>query len=197
MSRHALILALALSGCASSRLLRVENTILTQRTTELEQKLADLERTAPSAEDFVRNPDMSTVQRFLGRAGYVHSPSPKNPNQVRLEYFGRNKNFGVNLQYFAGPKVLFVATSGYLSLEESNHLDSLVLLLVQLVTVNYDLLIGKFQLNPETGEIILSAEIPLADGLGYHALTETMKQMCEAADSRYPDLLKVAQGQGY
>ncbi len=194
---HALILAAVLGGCASSRLIRVENAVLTQRTTDLERRIAELEKTAPSAEDFVRSPDMDTVRQFLGREGYIFTDNPKNPNQVKLEYIGRNSTFGVNIQYFGGPKVLFIATSGYLTLEESNHIDSVVLLLVQLVTVNFDLLIGKFQLNPETGEIILSTEIPLADGLGFHALIGTMKQLCEGADARYPDLLKVAQGQGY
>jgi hypothetical protein len=61
---------------------------------------------------------------------------------------------------------LFIAATDYLQLEEATSSKAMVLLLTQLAAANYELLLGKFQLNPKNGEITLSVELNLDDGLG-------------------------------
>ena len=75
-------------------------------------------------------------------------------------------------------------------------MEAVVLLMVQLSTVNYDLLFGKFQLNPETGDVVLSTELQVADGLGYNAFLKALEGVLTTADSRYPELVQAAAGTG-
>ena len=184
-----------LSGCASRRLLAVENELLRNEAGELHRQVAALEHLVPDPDDFVREPDLEAVHVFLDRAGYQHDWEP-DAEHIRFEYVGHNTAFRVHLQVFSGTDVLFVSTSDYFSLAEASGTDSLVMLITELATQNYDLLLGKFQLNPQSGEIMLSVEITVRDGLGYRTLTSALEHLCRTADVRYPDLLLAARGRG-
>jgi hypothetical protein len=72
----------------------------------------------------------------------------------------------------------------------------MVLLLTQLVTMNYELLLGKFQLNPRSGEISLSVEVQVDDGLGFATFEAVLNHIIYTADQRHPDLLQAARGRG-
>jgi hypothetical protein len=71
-----------------------------------------------------------------------------------------------------------------------------VLLLVQVAALNYELLVGKFQLDAETGEIILSVELATEDGLGMATVLSALDSLTHTADARYPDLKRAAAGTG-
>ena len=58
------------------------------------------------------------------------------------------------------------------------------------------LLIGKFQLNPGTGDITISAELNLDDGLGYQTFQSVLRHLIKTADEKHPDLVRAAKGQG-
>lgn len=183
-------------GCASKRLLVIENQLLRQQAGQLETRVTELERELPDPDDFALNVDLETVHDFLDRAGYVHTWNQSGQGHIRIEFSGRNTSFAVTLQHFPSANVLFLATKGYLRLEEAQSTESVVLLLVQLAALNYDLLVGKFQLNPETGEILLSSELHTADGLGYHTLLQAVDHLTQTADARYPDLERAIEGLG-
>jgi hypothetical protein len=68
--------------------------------------------------------------------------------------------------------------------------------MVQLATLNYELLLGKFQLDPHTGDVLLSMELSLADGLGYDTLSSAVDHLVRTADARYPELSRAAHGRG-
>jgi hypothetical protein len=89
-----------------------------------------------------------------------------------------------------------MVATGYLRLEQATTSKSMVLLLTQLAAMNYDLLIGKFQLNPGSGDITISAELNLDDGMGYQTFQSVLKHLIETADAKYPDLVRAAKGQG-
>jgi hypothetical protein len=72
----------------------------------------------------------------------------------------------------------------------------MVLLLTRLAAMNYDLLIGKFQLNPNTGDITLSSEINVDDGMGYQTFYSVLHHLIATADAQYPTLVQAARGQG-
>jgi hypothetical protein len=196
VSRLSLLLMLALSGCASRRVLKLENALLEQRTTTLEQQVAELEAGRPDPADYERSPDLETVDRYLERAGFVHTWNKTGNGHIRMEFAGHNANFAVTIQHFPSAGVLFMATSDYLHLADAQSIESVVVLLVQLAAINYDLLLGKFQLNPETGEILLSTELQLGDGLGYHTFVDALDHLCQTADARYPDLKHAIEGLG-
>ena len=62
--------------------------------------------------------------------------------------------------------------------------------------MNYEMLIGKFQLNPTTGAISLSAEINLDDGMGYQTFKSVLGHLIKTADSQHPTLINAASGLG-
>jgi len=184
------------SGCASRRLLVVENELLRERVGELEARVAELSKDLPNPDDYARPIDLATVDRWLTRAGYVHTYNAAGQGHVRLEFAGRNTSFSVSVQYFPSRNVLFMATSGYLRLDEAQSVESVVLLLVQVAALNYDLLVGKFQLNPETGEILLSTELYVQEGVAYATFLQALDSLCATADDRYPDLQRAIEGLG-
>jgi hypothetical protein len=107
-----------------------------------------------------------------------------------------NTTFNVIFQLFDDQQVLYIATHNYLRIEEAASSQAMVLLLTKVATLNYDLLLGKFQLNPNSGGISLSSEIHLNDGLGFQTFQEVVNNLIGTADSSYPDLLRAAGGQG-
>jgi hypothetical protein len=118
------------------------------------------------------------------------------PNVLTIPIEGKNTAFKVNLQLFEREMVLFMVATGYLQLEDATNAPAMVLLLTQLAALNYDLLIGKFQLNPSSGDISISAEINLDDGMGYQTFQSVLHHLIQTADSHHPDLLKAAGGMG-
>lgn len=189
------LVALLLSGCASSRLLRVENTLLQQEVDTLQETVDTLRLQALPEDDYVRRPALSDVHRFLDDSGYSHVLADDG-SHIRLEYGGDTTDFAVTLQLFERPGVLFLSTKNYLRLGEAEGTESVVLLLVRLATLNYEMLLGKFQLNGETGEVLLSAEIHLQDGLSRQKLVRILDHLCTTADKHYPTLSSAVSGNG-
>ncbi len=182
------------NGCASAKLLRLENEVLKNQNRELRDNLAACQADAPPP-DFATVVTVDVVRGYLERAGF--SGLETKPNGVlTVLVSGRNTTFTLNIQLFPREKVLFLAVSDYLRLEDATTSSAMVLLLTQLAALNYDLLLGKFQLNPRTGEISFSVELNLDDGLGFRTLKAASDHLVRTADERYPELLRAAQGTG-
>jgi hypothetical protein len=194
---RALLFSLALSavsGCATAKLLRLENEVLRKRTETLEASLATCQTDAPSA-DFATSVDMEVLADFLVRSGYADAEA--GGDQIyTIAIDGRNTDFQLSVQLFNRENVVYFAVHDYLTLEDATSSQSMVLLLTQLVTMNYELLLGKFQLNPRSGEISLSVEVQVDDGLGFRTFDAVLNHVVFTADKRYPDLLRAAQGRG-
>lgn len=184
--------ALTLPACASRKVLRMENQLLSQ---ELQQAYDDLGacRSEAGPRDFVTQVDLDTVQAWLTRAGF--GPVERTDTDVLVVpirgSFGESR---LSAQVFEQDKVLFMAVSDYLRLEDATSSRSMVLLLTQLAAMNYELLLGKFQLNPRTGEITLSVELKLDDGLGYRTFEAASQHLVKTASERYLELARAAGG---
>ncbi len=189
-----ILMTTGLLACPSRRLLVLENRVLNQENTELHQRLQG-QLSPMGAEDFDPQPTLETVHRYLERAGYNHEWTPE-ATQVRMEFVGINTDFSVVVRHFDGPKVLFLTTRDYASLDLAADAQGAVLLLTTLATLNYELLLGKLQLDPETGEILLSAEIHVGDGLGYATFVQGLELLLHGADRHYTDIVAAASGRG-
>ena len=187
--------AVSLAGCASQRVLKLENQVLRMENERLTKRNAALEERTPSAEDFVRDVDLDAIAKFLERAGYVHEIIADRKG-IRMEFAGEHTTFGLNLQLFSRSQILFMATNSYLRLEDARDQRGVILLMVKLAALNYDLLVGKFQLNPETGDILLSSELHLGDGLSYSSFVMALDHLLQTADDRYAELERAAAGSG-
>ena len=188
--------ALLLGGCASKRMLRLENHVLRDQNAELQLQVDALEDRAADPDKWVKAVDLDVLHRFLDRAGYVHTVVRDDSPHIRLDFGGRNKTFGINIQHFPKAGIVFLATSGFLRLEDTQNTRSAVLLMIQLATINYEMLVGKLQLNPETGEVVMSTELHVKDGLGYDTFIQALDRLTTAADEQYPDLERAASGVG-
>ena len=189
MTGAGLLLALA---CAP-RLLRVENELLRMQNAELRSRIDAAERSARPS-DFAAEVNGEVLRSYLGRVG--HSNPEQGPGDLlTVPISGRNARFRVSVQHFPRERVLFIATHDYIRLEEVTSSNAMVLVLTQLAALNYDLLLGKFQLNPRSGEISLSVEINLDDGLGFATWSAAFAHLVRTADERYPDLMRAVQGQ--
>lgn len=158
---------------------------------------AELEtsRAQAAPADFATVVDLELVIRYLERAGFP-APDRTPSGLLAVPVEGRNTSFRLTLQHFEREAVLFIAVTDYLRLEDASSSQAMVLLLTQLAAFNYDMLLGKFQLNPRTGEISLSIELNLDDGLGFKTFSTVTQHLVRMADDKYPELLRAAQGQG-
>lgn len=183
-----------LTACSTPKVLRVENQMLQRENVELRDKLATCSsHAAPS--DYLTSVDMDGVARFIARAGYS-GVEPVSDQILSIPVEGNNTSFRVNVQLFEREQVLFMVAAGYLEIEAATSSKSMVLLLTQLAAMNYEMLIGKFQLNPTTGAISLSAEINLDDGMGFQTFQSVLGHLIKTADTQHPNLLSAASGLG-
>ena len=188
------LVLLSLLGCARTKLLHLENQVLEQENTKLRQSLEGCEAQAPPP-DFAVNVTPEIVADYLRRSGFADATLlPTGVLSAPVQ--GTNTDFTLTIQLFEREKVLFIAATDYLQLEEATSSKAMVLLLTQLAAANYELLLGKFQLNPKNGEITLSVELNLDDGLGFRTFHSVVHHLTKTADERYPSLLRAAQGQG-
>lgn len=187
--RLGLVGLLLAPGCVGARVARLENELLRAELVELRASAA-LAGTAAL-------PPVSTelLVRYVERAGL---PSPeRSPSGVMVvPCEGVNARFRLSLQHFEREQVLYLAVVDYMDLEVASSSGAMVLLLTQLAAINYELVLGKFQLNPRTGAITLSVELKTDDGLGFRSFDAAVHQLLETADERYPDLMRAARGQG-
>ena len=193
----ALAAPLVLGSCASRRLLVLENQVLQAENDRLRERIDTLEDKLPDGSDFRTDVDLQVVAAWLDKAGFIHKTRGEGKNQlIELEYDGENTEFTVTMQHFPKSGVLFLATHDYLRLDDAPDSRGVVLLLVKLAALNYDLLVGKFQLDPESGDILLSAELHLGDGLGYNTFVRLLEHLLSTADDKWPELHRAAKGQG-
>lgn len=190
-----IIFLVLLSGCFfAPKVMRVENQLLHRENTELRDKLETCSESAAPA-DYLREVTMTGVVQYLNRAGYNEIEAVSD-TVISIPVKGANTTFKVNIQVFERENVLFMVTAGYLDLEAATSSTAMVLLLTQLAVMNYELLIGKFQLNPSSGAISLSAELNLDDGMGFQTFQSILGHLIDTADSQYPALQSAAQGLG-
>ncbi len=187
-------IALLLGGCASPRLLRMENDLLAEQSAALRGEVEACRGASPPA-DFAAVVTLDLIRGYLARVGF--DEVRVGPGELlTFTVQGQNTVFDVAVQLFHEEHVLFLSTHRYLSLEAASSSGNMVLLLTQLVSLNYDMLLGKFQLNPRTGDIALSVELYLDDGLGYRSFRTALAHLVRTADDRYPELRRAARGEG-
>jgi len=183
-----------LLACGSQKLLRLENALLKTQNKELREQLGTCEDQGPP-DDFVTEISIELIREYLTRSGFQEGEQIG--DLISVPVSGENTSFRVTVQHFEREKVLYIATHDYLRMEEASSSQAMVLLLTQLAALNYELLLGKFQLNPQNGAIALSVELNLDDGLGYKTFEAVVTHLARTADSKYPQLVRAASGRGF
>lgn len=190
-----LLVTLGLTACTSARVLRLENKFLISENETLQQEMQSLRATQIDPKMFTKNITLDTLSALLTSSGYLHEVN-RDKSHIHLDYNGKNRQFGLSIQYYEKAKVVFIATNKYFSLDQAQSTSSVVLLAVKLMALNYEMLLGKFQMNPESGEILLSTELYVGDGLGHTTLLQALDHLCRIADDKYDELRQAASGVG-
>lgn len=190
-----LLVSLLLSGCASTRILRVENRLLERENEALELENSSLRDTQLDPKLFTKRVTLSQISALLKRSGYEHE-FDQTKQVIRLKYTGKSASFGLNIQHYEKAQVLYIATNNYFSLDHAQNTSSVVLLAIKLMALNYEMLLGKFQMNPESGAILLSTEVYVGDGLGHATLLQALDHLCRVAEEKLPELTQAASGVG-
>ncbi len=189
-----LVIIPLLLACSSHKLLRLENEVLKTQNKELREQLGSCEAQGPP-DDFVTEISPVLLQEYLFRAGF--QGAEQIGDLISVPVVGEHTTFRVTVQHFEREKVLYIATHDYLRMEDAASSQAMVLLLTQLAALNYEMLLGKFQLNPKNGAIALSVELNVDDGLGYKTFEAVVKHLAKTADGRYPQLVRAASGSGF
>jgi hypothetical protein len=189
-----LFVALSLcSGCASRRLLALENSALHQQVAALEKSAAALRERAREPADFAPRVNEGVLRGFLDRASLSYTVDA---GALRLQREGQNKRLDLTIRYYDDARMLSLTVENYLALEEAQGTAGLVLLLIAVATLNFDHLASKFQIEAETGKILVSTELNVTDGLGYATFLSALDRLVRVADQRYPELKRAAEGLG-
>jgi hypothetical protein len=188
------LLALQMGACAPAKLLRLENEVLKSQLAELHADIESCEQDAPPP-DYATHVTLEVIRDYLTRSNYPPTAQPA-PAILTLQVKGEHRTYQLNVQIFEREKVLFLAVTDYIAIEQASSSSAMVLMLTQLASMNYELLLGKFQLNPATGEISLSVELNLEDGLGFRTFQSVLGHLLRTADARYPDLVRASKGHG-
>jgi len=192
--RRLALFALLSTGCSSRKLLRLENELLKHQVTQLRDQLDGCQLQAPP-QDFVNEVSIEVIQEYLSRAGFPPGELTA-PSVLLVPIDGLNTRFQMTIQLFQQEKVLYIAANNYLQIEDASSSKAMVLLLTQVAALNYEMLLGKFQLNPNTGAISLSVELNLDDGLGFQTFNSVVHHLVQTADARHPELMETARSSG-
>lgn len=184
-----LLLVMALAGCTSARLLRVENDLLTRENVELRARVDGAGgRDATTAAKL----ELQAVANILEARGFqagVHEEG----TEVVVDYAAENGPIQLVIRTFPNAGVLYVATRDYASLSSAHDGDSAQMMITQLAVLNFEVLLAKFQLDPTKGEIVVSMELPYA-GLDETTMLGSIERLLRVADAKRPALQAALQG---
>ncbi len=180
----AVALVLGAPGCGAARLRALEVELLRAQLADAQAELQARGAAAPAV-----SPELLT--QYLQRAGFS-TPERTSAGLLVVPVEGKNVRFRVSLQHFPRDHVVYIAVIDYFDVDAAGSPSALVLLLTQLATINYELVLGKFQLNPRTGAVTLSVELKVDDGLGLRTFESALRHLIDTADARYPELRRAA-----
>lgn len=130
----------------------------------------------------------ATLARFealLAAGG--HDPS-RDGSVVRGFCGSGASRVAITVQVSQNPSLAYLATNGWFHLSQTANDRGVVVLLTQIAALNYETPHGKLQLNPTSGEVILSVELAADDGLGDATMRAGLERLCSTAAALRPKL---------
>ena len=136
-------------------------------------------------------PDLDTLQRWLAEGG----DAPGRTGEVlTVSRVADGHPYAITVQVDPPRHVVYLATSGLMSLHDAAGDAGVVLLLTNMAALNYENMEGKLQLNPASGEVVLSIELETDDGLGHRTFAAAVQTLVDQAGALRPKLIGAAAG---
>lgn len=108
----------------------------------------------------------------------------------RHQAAGSDRTFNVHLTYDDDSDTIYLYVDRYLLAPETAATTPA--LLRQLMSLNWDMLIGKFEWDRSDGEVRLSAVMNTDSNFDRRAFRSTVRGIQALADRHYPELLRIA-----
>lgn len=156
------------------------------------REVVDLKRslqTCLTSQTDAAGPDLETIAGWMTASG----DTPERLGDVlRATADADGHPYGLTVQIDAERRLVYLATQGLMSLDDTAGDAGVVSLLTNMATLNYETMQGKLQLNPATGEVVLSVELETDDGLGQRTFVAALKSLKAQATSLRPKLVRAA-----
>lgn len=181
----AILLSAFLSGCASNRVLILENRALKQDLNESSKKIAAFEHTT--------RPTFDSLVTHLDSLGLSFETHPQGPFATAA---CPETNIPFSAQVWEDSGLFYVATTEFVDLYDTHSTAGAFAAMAQVATINYDLPLAKLSVNERSGQIILSVQCPADDGLTRTLVHRAVIELCTSAARVKPVLQKAALGDG-
>lgn len=132
------------------------------------------------------------LDTLAGWLAELDLPTERFGNVLRTTQQGAFGPWAVHTQVFEADHLVLLQTSALITLDDAADDKGIVLLLTQLATQNYALDTGKLQLNPATGEVLLSIELETDDGLGRATFARALHDLLQITPRVQPLLHRAA-----
>lgn len=134
-------------------------------------------------------PDLEVVAGWL--TGMGDTPS-RAGGVLSLSRVADGHPYAITVQLDENRHVAYLATSGLMSLHDTSGDGGVVSLLTNMAALNYEHMEGKLQLNPASGEVVLSIELETDDGLGRQTFEAAVRTLTTQAETLRPKLIGAA-----
>ena len=181
----ALVCCTILSGCATKRLLVLENHALRQDLDETSRQIQAYEQ--------AELPKFENLLAHLDRLGLSFESHPQGPYATSK---CPESNIPFSAQVWEDTGLFYVATTDFIDLYASQSTQGAFATMAQVATINYDLPLAKLAVNERSGQVILSVQTPADEGLTRALVRRVILELCTSAEKVQPILRRASQGDG-
>jgi hypothetical protein len=186
VQRYLFLFIIATSaGCASKRLLQLENRSLQRDLLEAREQI--------DAQQQGGLPRFDSLVGHLHKLGLSFDIHPDGPYALS-SCPGHNTPFSAQIWEESG--LFYLATTEFFDIRNSHSTSGAFGLMAQISTINYDLPLAKLAINEKSGLVVLSVQAPADEGLSLSIVRRCVLELCSSVEKVRSVLEKAAQGNG-
>ena len=125
-------------------------------------------------------PSPSLFQKTLDEMGLGKGEQLQNAIITKIKR--KDHTYTLSIQHIPQKDILYVSINNYLWIDQSQSPSATAFTLTQIATLNYQVVGGKFQLNPQNGAITLGSETYVVNGIDIDNLKLCINGLINIAD---------------
>jgi hypothetical protein len=147
----------------------------------------------PAASDPPPPPTPDHLAALAGQMGFSVEQTEK--GAVRFPHEGPGGGYVAELTVLDDVPSVRLRTDGLYHLEQAGSARGTGLLLTAIATLNHELAIGRVGLDPATGHIHYTVDVPADDAVSDLTLQQAIGRLLGTADALHPRLVAAAKGE--
>jgi len=149
--------------------------------------------TLPPASDPPPPPSVTHVAALATQMGFAVETT--DAGAIRFPHEGPGGGYVAELRVLPDVPSVRLRTDGLYRLEEAKTARGTGLLLTALATLNHELAIGRLGLDPATGQVHYTVDVPADDAVSDLTLQQAIGRLLGTADALHPRLVAAAAGE--